>query len=193
MTNAIRAFGWLVPWFFLFSIIVLIAMLLVNRFSKRPNKRDIRGTLGLWVSVCWYIGVVMITIIPDGGSVPIQIEGEDRVRFSLVPLDGWFDQYGLNLVAVRESALNALLFVPGMILTLWFTAMRTKVAFGVLIGFGALIEITQLLTNWGRALTATDVIMYALGTIFGWGIYALLRRAGAKKAGVPTLIDSANN
>lgn len=170
MTNAIRAFGWLVPWFFLVSVIVLIVMLFVSRFSKRPNKRDVRETLGLWCLACWYIGVVMITIIPNGGSAPIQFEGEDRARFSLVPLDGWFDQYGLNLTAVRESALNAILFVPGMILTLWFTKMRTSAAFIFLIGFGGLIEISQLLTNWGRALTVTDIIMYSLGTVFGWGI-----------------------
>lgn len=179
MTSALRAFGWLVPWFLIISIIVLVAMIVINRVSKRASKRQLSGVLGLWLLICWYIGVVMITVIPESGTIRERFE-DDPPNYSLIPFDGWVDQYGLNLVAVRESSLNALLFVPGMILTLWFTRMSTKAAFTTVVGFGILIEFTQLITNWGRALTITDMIVYAVGAVVGWCAYALIKRSGSK-------------
>ena len=43
-----------------------------------------------------------------------------------------------------------------------------------ILGFGIAIEVIQLATNWGRVLTTTDVIMYAVGALVGWGFYSLL-------------------
>ncbi|WP_313811933.1 VanZ family protein [Glutamicibacter sp.] len=176
MTNAIRAFGWLIPWFLILVVIVLVAMLLINQVSKRADKRDLSGVIRLWLLVCWYIGVIMIAVIPESGLVRERFEG-DAPNYSFIPFDGWFDQYGLNLAAVKESALNTLLFVPGMILTLWATRMSARAAFATVVGFGVLIEITQWITNWGRALTMTDILVYAIGAVIGWGIYKIAYRS----------------
>lgn len=175
MTSAIRAFGWLIPWFLVLSVATLAVLLFVNRVASDVSTRNRGGMLGLWLLVCWYIGVALVTIVPESGAVRERFE-DDPPRYSLIPLDGWFDQYGLNLAAVRETGLNVLLFIPGMILTFWFTKMRPKTAFLVLVSFGVLIEVIQLITSWGRALTVTDMLMYTAGAAMGWGMYRLLRR-----------------
>lgn len=160
-------------------------MLICRHFFTRPEKRNLGSFLGFWLLVCWYVGVAMTTIIPVSGSVPIVFEGEEVLGYSLIPFDGWIDHYGLNTVAVRESILNVILFIPGMILTLRFTRMNAKSAFLTVIGFGVLIEIIQLLTGWGRVLTITDIIMYSAGAVAGWGLYALLLRPRMKPAVEP--------
>lgn len=185
MSNVIGAFGWLVPWFLIVSVGTLAAMLICRHFFTRPEKRNLGSFLGFWLLVCWYVGVAMTTIIPVSGSVPIVFEGEEVLGYSLIPFDGWIDHYGLNTVAVRESILNVILFIPGMILTLRFTRMNAKSAFLTVIGFGVLIEIIQLLTGWGRVLTITDIIMYSAGAVAGWGLYALLLRPRMKPAVEP--------
>ena len=116
----------------------------------------------------------MITIIPTHGAAPIVFEGEDSIRYALLPFDDWVDQYGLNQAAIRESALNIVLFIPGSVLSLWFTRMSPRTVFMTILGFGIAIEVIQLATNWGRVLTTTDVIMYAAGALAGWGFYSLL-------------------
>jgi len=94
---------------------------------------------------------------------------------SFTLFEGWRDHEGWNPVAIRETGLNVVLFIPGgLLLRCVSKAAPWRLVLGLVLG-GLGIELLQALPLAGRVFSLTDLVAYALGAAVGVGLGALAR------------------
>lgn len=159
--------------------IITLAFYLVIAILKKVNKKKIVLTS---IFICYLTAVVMITIFP----IPLQGETEyfgDNTWYNYIPFNSIKDiilSNGFTTTAFLQIVGNILLSVPFGAYVI--AVMKNKRWWKLLIfalGFTVLIESTQLvidlyLNNMYRNVDIDDIILNALGTYIGYGIYKLI-------------------
>ncbi len=173
MSIMLSVFGWLiVPTLVLCAVLAVMVVLLRQRrpLGRRPSWPL---TTGLWLLSSWALCVLVLTLLSGTGCFdpePLMCPGASFTLF-----EGWRDHEGWNTVAIRETGLNVLLFVPGgFLLRCVSKAASWKLVLGLVLG-GLGIELLQALPLVGRVFSLTDLVAYSLGAAVGVGLGALLR------------------
>jgi glycopeptide antibiotics resistance protein len=173
MSTMMAVFDWLiVPTLVLCAVLAAMIILLRQRrpLDRRPSWPL---TTGLWLLCSWGLCVLLLTLLSGTGChdpEPLMCPGASFTLF-----EGWRDQEGWNPVAMRETGLNVLLFVPGgLLLRCGSKAASWKIFLGLVLG-GLGIELLQALPLAGRVFSLTDLGAYTLGSGVGIGLGALLR------------------
>lgn len=159
-----------IPWFW--PTVVVIAITGIASRRRVSQALDIGSASAVAISIA--IGLIVgATLTPGRSALELGDQGRaacDFTRMGLIPVS--------ELAAMREPALNVLLFVPlGVVLGLLRPSARTW----VVIGFGAalplVIEVAQVVAlPLDRACESADVIDNLTGLFAGLCAGGLVRR-----------------
>ena len=176
-----RSFGWVIPIFLIISTIAFFALFWVSKTAWRGTSRvPLLSVSRNWILISWVLGVLLITVIPNGGAVSNPFD-EPR-PYSLTPFDEWSENGDFYLRGALESFLNFALFAVGGILFALFTQSRKMTLILSLSIFGLFIEVFQYISYWMRVATVTDVIVYVLGSVAGVLLGSVVRGMLAERS-----------
>ncbi len=158
-----RAFGSVVPVFFVIMIGVIVISYLLYRYRKRDIWRIMAGSL-LVLSI---IAILLVTL----GVGTYNRDAEQILN--VVPIVGTIEMIindANSLKLVRNIFLNVMLFMPfGFLVRLCMPTRRMTRIQIIFIGFllSLCIEVTQYILPTGRWADVDDVILNTLGVFLG--------------------------
>lgn len=170
--------SYLVPFFIMGAAVIAAVLIFLNRQSLRSGTVQWRGQIYLWLSLVWFLGTSLITLMPFAfGDEPTRV-------LTLIPFEELVTGGpGIGFAVVKEGLANVLLFVAGGFLfrlARRTTARRTVLALAV---FAIFVETGQYVLNIGRVSSIDDVIWAVVGATVGatvMSIYALKPQRVAK-------------
>ena len=170
--------SYLVPFFIMGAAVIAAVLIFLNRQSLRSGTVQWRGQIYLWLSLVWFLGTSLITLMPFAfGDEPTRV-------LTLIPFEELVTGGpGIGFAVVKEGLANVLLFVAGGFLfrlARRTTARRTVLALAV---FAIFVETGQYVLNIGRMSSIDDVIWAIVGATVGatvMSIYALKPQRVAK-------------
>lgn len=158
---------------------MLVAILVYKNLSadRAPWSRGYKVSLAIFaILVCGMLSVTGVPSIYDIVRTGFEIR-PDAINF--IPFsDPEFD--------IEQYALNIALFVPlGFLLPfVWKSYENLPRTLLLGLGFSVLIELFQLFSF--RATDVDDLILNALGTLMGFGVFCLLRKVSGREPLVDT-------
>ncbi|PRO64507.1 VanZ family protein [Alkalicoccus urumqiensis] len=163
MTQLWRSFGFIVPLFTLFILILSILLIGVFIFKMRQGanaKAVIKQSLLDVFLLASLSGILLVTLLPNS-------TGSEQI-IQLMPLGSVVEliQHATDIsTLIRILGFNILLFIPlGAALALKFDKLRYSILFSFCLS--SFIEMTQLLLP-GRTTNIDDVFLNTFGAVLG--------------------------
>lgn len=175
-----RAFGYLVPLFFISILATLLPGYLLYR--KRIKHLDsvyaFKSTVIDLLLILNVLGILMVTLLSGTWGRPSTLQ--------LVPFES-IKNVILNSFRIMELVnllLNIILFIPLGFLLYWRLNPK-KILVVTMSGliFSVLIELTQYILPVARITSIDDILLNTLGTAIGTWLFLLLRKLFPKLFG----------
>lgn len=168
MTNYIRQFSFLLPFFFLGSLLILVIVLLARVGASGNRVSVVSYRTWLTAFLCWIWGTCLITLYPTSW-------GDFSLRFvSWVPFSVFaVDDSSAGHPALIEVLSNLFLFFVGGTLAKLGIQSAARVV-GTLTLFAVFIEIAQFAIGAGRISSVDDVLWAFAGSAAGAGFCSLV-------------------
>ncbi|WP_265938414.1 VanZ family protein [Bacillus thuringiensis] len=180
MVELWRAFGGLIPLFFMITLIVIVSVLLFPKRSVESKKLFLNTLFMLTI-----IGILLITIFPSRYG-----QAQPRI-INYVPFVGMYDImfHSVDItVPIRNLGFNILLFVPFGFFLSWRKYSYGKLLLNVTLKglfLSFVIEMFQYIIPMGRSADVDDLILNTFGAFLGYAIWRMLYNISPNIFGLP--------